>query len=48
MLQNPFLQHLFLVFASHSPQQKKLFQAVEPETVFHLSNLLSAVSQLLG
>ena len=31
-----------------APQQKKLFQAVEPETVSHLSNLLSAASQLLG
>ena len=30
------------------PQQKKLFQAAEPETVSNLSNLLSAASQLLG
>lgn len=30
------------------PQQKKLFQATEPETVSHLSILLSAASQLLG
>ena len=29
-------------------QQKKLFQAVEPETVSNLSILLSAASQLLG
>jgi len=29
-------------------QQKKLFQAAEPETVSHLSILLSAASQLLG
>lgn len=47
MLQNSFLQHLFL-FLSPPPQQKKLFQAAEPETVFHLSILLSAASQLLG
>ena len=30
------------------PQQKKLFQASEPETVSNLSILLSAASQLLG
>ncbi len=29
-------------------QQKKLLQAAEPETVSHLSNLLSMASYLLG